>query len=580
MRDGPRATDLLTRAVASDANFALAHAALSSTWRVQGYERRAVEEAKRALDMSAPLSQEGRLAVEAQYHEVSLNWPRAIESYRTLWASYPDNAEYGLKLGTVLQLANRFNDALPVVEQLRKMPAPDSQDPRIDLLEATIAERRADYPRAQKTAAAAADKARGAQAMLQLASTRVKQAIYAFRVGQAAEARTFVDEARQTFESFGDIGNLADARRWSGSLFMGRGQLDDAEREFATALQLSRRVNFARLTMEILSSQADLWRQRGRLAEARTAVDGALQIAREREDRSGIARNLVTLGIVLKLQGDFAEARRAYQEAIEVFQSTGEASNLSMAVNNIATIDLAQGHLGDARRALERQLPADRRMGMQPAIATRLANLSRVLGLQGELAAARTLNAEECQIHETLAAKANLAACRVRLAELWMADGHQAEARAAVGNLTTADLKTGALAPIDMAKLASVHLAAGDLTKAEAAIVGADRALIGRTIPEQAIPVAIARARVQAALGHGPAAAKILAQARADAERGGLLPLVLEARVAAAQQAGLGMNRAEATVLERDATKAGFGVIAGKARAIAREGLLTDAHRR
>jgi tetratricopeptide (TPR) repeat protein len=526
------------------------------------------------------LSQEGRLGVEAQYHEVSLNWPRAIELYRTLWASYPDNAEYGLKLGTVLQLANKFNDALPVVEQLRKMPAPDSRDPRIDLLEATIAERRTDYPRAQQAAAAAADKARGAQAMLQLASTRVKQAVYALRVGQAAEARTFIDEARQTFESFGDIGNLADARRWSGTLFMNGGQLDEAEREFATALQLSRRVNFARLTMEILNAQADLWRQRGRLAEARAAVDGALQIARERDDRSGIARNLITLGIVLKLQGDFAEARRAYQEAIEVFRSTGEASNLSMAVNNIATMDLAQGHLGDARRALESQLPADRRMGVPASIATRLANLSRVLGLQGELAAARTFNAEECRIHETLGAKASLAACRVRLAELWMADGHQAEARAAVGEVTTADLKPGPLAPVDMAKLTGLYLAAGDVKKAEAAIADADRALTGRTIPEQAIPVAIARARVQAALGHGAVAAKILAQARADAERGGFLPLVLEARVAAAQQAGLGMNRTEAAVLERDATKAGFGVIAGKARAIAREGLLTDAHGR
>src|SRR5258705_439249 len=330
MRDGPQATDLLTRAVASDANFALAHAAFSSTWRVQGYERRAVEEAKRALDLSGPLSQEGRLGVEAQYHEVSLNWPKAIELYRTLWASYPDNAEYGLKLGTVLQLANRFNDALPVVEQLQRMPAPDSRDPRIDLLEATIAERRSDYPRAQKAAAAAAEKARAAQAMLQLASTRIKQAVYAYRLGQHADMRVFLDEATQRFEAFGDLGNLADARRWSGVLFLARGQLDEAEREFAAALQLSRRVNFARLTTEILSLQADIWRQRGHLAEARAAIDAALQIARERDDSSSIARQLVTLGVIFKLQGDFAEARRAYQEANEVFRATGDSSNRSM----------------------------------------------------------------------------------------------------------------------------------------------------------------------------------------------------------------------------------------------------------
>jgi hypothetical protein len=44
--------------------------------------------------------------------------------------------------------------------------------------------------------------------------------------------------------------------------------------------------------------------------------------------------------------------------------------------------------------------------------------------------------------------------------------------------------------------------------------------------------------------------------------------------VAAAQQTGPWINRAEAARLERDATNAGFGVIAAKTRAIAREDLL------
>ena len=80
-------------------DFSLAHAALSDSWNLLGYDGRAEEEAKKAFDLSAGMSREERLAIEARLNEAGKKWERAGEIYRTLFDLFPDDAEYGLKHG-------------------------------------------------------------------------------------------------------------------------------------------------------------------------------------------------------------------------------------------------------------------------------------------------------------------------------------------------------------------------------------------------------------------------------------------------------------------------------------------------
>ena len=60
-----------------------------------------------------------------------------------------------------------------------------------------------------------------------------------------------------------------------------------------------------------------------------------------------------------------------------------------------------------------------------------------------------------------------------------------------------------------------------------------------------------------------------ITQAKAEAQKFDLLPLVLEARLAIAEIAASSGNRSEATATARDAAQAGFGLIAAKANTIA-----------
>lgn len=90
------ARDLLSKAIAADPDFPLAHAALSDVWWHTGYDAKARAEARRALELSNHLSQEQQLLVEGQYQRTVEEWPKAVETYRSLFRLFPDNLDYGL----------------------------------------------------------------------------------------------------------------------------------------------------------------------------------------------------------------------------------------------------------------------------------------------------------------------------------------------------------------------------------------------------------------------------------------------------------------------------------------------------
>src|SRR5581483_8771802 len=122
--EAQRARDLLERAVASDPTHAPSHAALASAWSALVYDTKAQEQSKKAFELSSNLSRQEKLSIEAGYRELQRDWPRAIESYRTLWQFFPDNVDYGLRLANVQVAAGQGGEALKTIQALQQMPSP------------------------------------------------------------------------------------------------------------------------------------------------------------------------------------------------------------------------------------------------------------------------------------------------------------------------------------------------------------------------------------------------------------------------------------------------------------------------
>ncbi len=103
--DALAARDLLERAVATDPNYALGHSALADAWAALGYDQKAQQESKEALDLSLGLSHEERLWIEGRDWELNHQWDKAVEIYHTLFEFFPDNLEYGLHLAAAQKQA-------------------------------------------------------------------------------------------------------------------------------------------------------------------------------------------------------------------------------------------------------------------------------------------------------------------------------------------------------------------------------------------------------------------------------------------------------------------------------------------
>jgi DNA-binding winged helix-turn-helix (wHTH) protein/tetratricopeptide (TPR) repeat protein len=567
--DFGRSRELLTQAIAEDQDFALAHTALSSAYRIMGDDLRAQEAAKRAFDLSSRLSREDQLLVEGAYYEVTSNWAKAIEKYQALWNFFPDNAAYGVRLMYQLMKGGQLDEGQRVLDGIRALPPPIDRDPGVNLVATLLATRRGNFADALAEATAMAANATARRADNQLAIARNFQGNAALQLGDLDQAQRYYADAKQLYERLGDSGGVGATMMMVATVHITRDQLDEAERLLNTTAEIATRMNYRRLTAELRFTRSELARQQGHLATARAEADAAIAAARAVDDRSQAARGLNLRGSVLALQGDYREARASFEESATIAQGIGEKAVFTAAVDGVAGVDLAQGHVSDARRRLEEIIPIDRKTGDKSAIARRLARLSAVLGMQRHLAEAEKAAAEECAIHESLAATQALAACRVRLSEFWLAEGRTGDARTAIERIGA----EVSLPSIDLARLAGLYLSTGDAKRAASAIAGARRVLEGReAVPEHAIAVSIAGARVDAATGRVDDARRRLAQAKSDAERLGLLPLALEARLAMVERDLRPAAREEAAAIERDADRAGLTLIASKARAITRAG--------
>ncbi len=116
------AQDRFEKAVAADPRHAMSYAYLASAWKALGYDQKAVAAAQKAVEFSSGLRREEQLRVQGQFYEASHQWDKAIETYRSLYQSSPDNLDFGLRLATAQISASKVSDALATLAELRKLP--------------------------------------------------------------------------------------------------------------------------------------------------------------------------------------------------------------------------------------------------------------------------------------------------------------------------------------------------------------------------------------------------------------------------------------------------------------------------
>jgi eukaryotic-like serine/threonine-protein kinase len=432
------ARDLLQRAVAASPDSAVTHSALSLAWIGLGDDAKAREEAEKAVELSAALPKQERLAIEARAAEARKDWSRASELYRSLWTFYPDNLEYGLRLARSLWSAGRGTEAMTVVAEMRKLAAPAGDDPRIDIAEAQTAKRLSSFDVLMRAAKTAEEKGRKSGESQVVAQALMLRGDRLLLTGHSRDAVPLLAESRDLFIKSGNQADVALVLTHLGVALNELGRLAEAQAMYQTALDTLRRSGSAQsgalqldnlgfvaqdfgdlpkaqtlleqahaafladgervLAEEALNAVGTVLLARGDLAGARQRFDQVLAISRQTGNRVDEGRSLSYQGLVLARLGSLGEARRLQEQSYEIDQQIGDPVRASSTLAASAEVLMRLGDLPEAQRRLARALEMKRQADSRLGIAEALGLQARLQAQLGNLAEAKRAGAEQTDL--------------------------------------------------------------------------------------------------------------------------------------------------------------------------------------
>lgn len=606
------ARDLLEKAVNEAPSFALAHSALSDAWAALGYDAKATEEAKKALDSAGGLDREQHLVVEGHYYEAARQWSKAIETYRALWSFAPDNPDYGLRLAQCQASDGEGKESLQTIAALRQLPSPLNEDPRIDLAEEIASRGTSNFKQALAASLAATQKGQAIGAQLLVARAEMAQARSYYSLGDLDHALHAAQEAERLYTAAGDQSGEAAALHSVATVLSDKGDNAGAKKMDEQALATCRSLGNQKCVADTLNSigvvlkdQADfagaqnsyrlslairrelgdrsgeaislnniavVFYQQGQLANASRMYEQALALARQIGEKRGIARALTNLGIAQNDEGQLLEAQKACEESIAIRRQIGDRQGLGVALNNYGVLLLELGNADAAGKAIAEQLSISQQTGNQRGLAYALYVNGNILEAEDKLADAEQAYEQALAIREKIGENTTTEENKIALAELAMQEGHSGvesslqEVLAQARRQHEPDIETFAEVTLSQALLAS-----GKAAEAAKEIAPVEKSVARSEERLHRIDVSIAAARVYTATHEWSKAEHMLTTAISDSKRFACRRCELEARLALAElktQRGDRNARAFVAALSKDARTRGLLLIARKASAL------------
>ena len=609
--DSLGARALLERAVALEPGFALSHGALGAAWSNLGSDANAKDEVKKAFEMSEGMSREDRLQLEAKYRESALEGDRAIELYQTLFNFFPDNLEYGLQLANAQRSFGKLEGSAETIGELRKLPAPAKDDPRIDLADSMTSRARGDFKGVLSAAERAAEKAQPQGSQLLVARALALQCMAQRNLGEVPKAIELCARAKEIFAATGDLSGVAHTLNNLGNCYYDQGNLAGAKKTYEETLTIYRKIGNQSGLAGAMDNIASVLGDMGKLEEAKKLSQGALKLYREIGDYTGEGETLNNIAAQYVTEGNLVDAALAFEESLNLWKLKGDKNGMATALTNLSEMLLDQGKLAESKSKYEEALAIFTEAGQKGKTTYQLIGLGAVLYAQGELPSARekyeevvTMVRENQDKHQLSAALAGLGAVLLSAGDVKGASekyeeslkirkeiGEKAtEAESAVGLAQVAleekrageaeKLARAALQEFRKEKLREDEIAArGVLAEALLAQgksrdarkeIEAGAALAAKTsMVSVRLEFAIAEARVRGATGNVDEAVKSLQASQAEADEYGYggnsyeIQLVLAELEMKSGKAAAGRTRMKS--LAKVARAKGFGLIADKA---------------
>jgi tetratricopeptide (TPR) repeat protein len=520
--------------------------------------------------------------VEGNYGTVTQDWATAAESYRTLFALFPDHLDYGLRLIQAQDSLANVRDAQATLDALRKLPPPATDDPRIDLAEVGIAWQRADAKRVLAAASRASAKAETQGAHLLQAKARRHQGAAWRRLGDNAKALANYENALQLYTAAGDRAGAAGILRDIADTTAEQGDYSAAMELYRRSLAVAREIGNAGGEAADLNNIAVVLENRRDFAGAEKMYARALAKFREVDNKQQAAISLGNVGEVLFYQGDLAAAERRIRQAIDAAHQIGDVDNEAYQLSNLALLLQTRGDLSAAKSTFEKALSLWGDSDLHASSAA-IVQLGEVQLAQDDLAGARKSQEQALAMRQKLGEQGSIAESHLAISALLLEEGHPTDAEASARQ-AGAEFHTEKIA--DQEAIACALQARAQMEQGSShfrdALKTADRAVLlaAKTqAPMIRLSVAVIAAQVEVGAIGNSAAAKSASVAslrklrsiQSEARKFGFLGLELESQLVMGQMemnyGGRDAGRSRLANVEKTASTKGYALIARKAAA-------------
>jgi eukaryotic-like serine/threonine-protein kinase len=533
--DALAAKDLLEQAAQADPKFSLVHSMLARAWAELGYEQKRREEAKKALDLAIDLPRPHRMLVEGEYYESLGKQEQAASIYHALFELFPDNVEYGLRLVSAQSLSGHGGQAMEVIHQLRKLPPPSSEDPRIDLAEKRAMKSNNPAELALVRSAIRKSTERGQKLIYALA--RKEECTILNYSEHPEQALSSCQDAYEVFLAAGNKSAAADALRNTGDTLGTLGKYQQAIETYDRALNLLQGLGEHNKIGAVFNNMAIGFENMGNLDRA----EQLYRSAKIEFEKTGDVGNQITatgnIADIFYLRGNLAGADKLYREALQTAASVD--SNEPYLLYRLADLDLNRGRVQDARQLAQQSTAGFQAIqGSYQYLSAAMLELGEVMETQGDLSGARSQFEQSLATSQKIGASVNAAEGQEELARLAMEEGHpeQAEAllRGALGVFEKEKSDPDASSAYTL--LSRVLLMQGKLNEARAAAKRGAELSLTSSDPALKLPAEIQQARLEIASPENgrvnlAAATRRLQSVIAIANRLGYYKLECEARL-------------------------------------------------
>ena len=321
---------------------------LSRTWDRLGYRPKALQTLQKAYETRSILSRRKQLEIEAEYHTLDHNWPAARDAWFSLKSFYPTELEFWLKLAEVNLKQSETEQVASLVEEMRALPLPIGNDPRIDVLEGDYWYHVGDYSEGEEVTARAIKKARElgdrdilAEALLQMVSFTKFAGI------------EHLEEAEQIYRANADVLNVARTLGHKAGLNRIAGRLNEAEKLFLESISLSDEIGDEAIRSSNLNGLVIVYDLMGRQSESLELKKELASFLNERgiQNRYGIM--LENIGISNFKLGRLDDAEQSFKKALKIFGDVDDFIGIAWHPQHMSRVMSRRGNLKVARTLAE-----------------------------------------------------------------------------------------------------------------------------------------------------------------------------------------------------------------------------------